>query len=78
MTVYRAAGEAMTFEPAGSSADDWMTSTLLLQVADAVGGLSFDVKLMEPAKRIPLTPDDCVTTDELAVEVEAKQNQPSS
>ncbi len=55
-----------------------MTSTLLLQVSDAVGGLSFNVKLMEPSKRIPLTANDFVTAEELAVVVEANQNQLSS
>ena len=75
VTVHGAPDGPITFGPPASSTDDWMTGALLLQVSDAVGGLSFDVKLMETSKRIPLTADDFVTAEDLEVEVRAKQNQ---
>ena len=77
VTVYRASGAAMTFEPPTPSPDEWMTSTLMLQVADALGGLMapFDVKLVVPSSHLLLTGDMHVTTDQLAVVVVDKRDQ---
>ena len=68
----------MTFEPPmQSSPDEWMTSTLMLQVADALGGLMapLDVKLVVPSNHLPLTGDMHVTTDQLSVVVVDKRDQ---
>ena len=66
----------MIFEPPTPSPDEWMTSTLMLQVADALGGLMapFDVKLVAPSSHIPLTGDSHVTTDQLSVVVVDKRD----
>ena len=77
VTVYRTSGEAMTFETPTPSPDDWMTSTLQLQVADALNGLTtfLEVKLVDPSSHLLLTADMCVTTDQLAVVVVDKRDQ---
>ena len=58
------------------SPDEWMTSTLLFQVADALGGMiaPLDVKLVVRSNHLPVTADTHVITDQLSVEVEDKRD----
>ena len=77
VNVRRLSGETITFKPpAAAGADWWMTSVLVLQIADALGGLvPLDLKLIDPSDRSILNEDSCVNTTELVVVVVAEQNQ---
>ena len=76
VNVRRLSGETITFKPPATGADWWMTSELVLQIADALGGLvPLDLKLIDPSDRSILGEDSFVNTSELVVVVLAKQNQ---
>ena len=76
VNVRRLSGETITFKPPATGADWWMTSELVLQIAEALGGLvPLDLKLIDPSDSSILVEDSFVNTSELVVVVLAKQNQ---